>query len=979
MFFGGVPTNMMSRREFLKLLGAGGTIMVLGGLGGFRSLLDDKKASPQFASAQTTPGGSWSLGQNTTVLAIHAALTPSGRIFYLAGSGFCINGAAGPYQARLLDPVTGAETTIGGQNNDLFCNGATQLANGNIFMCGGTKLYDTDVSNCNGKWHGGNFAYEFNVGSNSLSQQGIQQMAQGRWYPTCVTLPSGRILIVGGQDDYGDHNYITEIYDPATKSISINYDPTSNNTYCVGSAETAACAGAGSPCYGGPNQGVAPWLSLYPRMHLMPSGLVFDAGPTQATYLWDPSNGSWRSVNNTLQYRDYGTSFLLPLQNTTTERGKVMIVGGSTNDTTAATNIVEIEDFNQGTSTNPVLRRPPAIHHARKYVNPIILPNGKLVIFAGSSQNVTNPVLIPEMFDPENENAGWTDLPAATVPRVYHGIALLLPDGSVWTACSTIYSCTTEYRTEIFKPDYFSGTRPTISGTTTVGDYGQSITIPTPDAAGITRVSLVRLAASTHHYDANVRLVWLQITGRTSSSITVSAPINANLAPPGYYMIHVLNGSTTLVPSVARIIQIPGTGGGGTTTPPAQVAGLTATATSSTQINLAWTANPTADNVTQYNIYRSTTAGFTVNTATDTPIATPTTNSYSNTGLTASTTYYYRVAAVNTGGTGTTSDIASAATPAGTGTDTTPPTVSSTTPANGATGVATNIRVTIVFSEQMQASTVTWQNIAFRDSANNSIDREVGLATDNITCTVIPVAALTDGMTYTITVLTGVRDLAGNSMAAQYVFSFTVGSSGTTPPAQVAGLTATATSSTQINLAWTANPTADNVTQYNIYRSTTAGFTVNTATDTPIATPTTNSYSNTGLTASTTYYYRVAAVNTGGTGTPSNIASATTSGTTVIDTTPPTVTITSPANGASVKRGNVRVSGTASDNVGGSGIRNVQVRVNSGAFATATLGSGGGWSINANMKVGNGQTITARATDNAGNISTPVTITINVT
>ena len=69
---------------------------------------------------------------------------------------------------------------------------------------------------------------------------------------------------------------------------------------------------------------------------------------------------------------------------------------------------------------------------------------------------------------------------------------------------------------------------------------------------------------------------------------------------------------------------------------------------------------------------------------------------------------------------------------------------------------ATNTRVTIVFSEQMQASTVTWQNIAFRDSANNSIDREVGLATDNITCTVIPVAALTAG-TYTITVLTGIR------------------------------------------------------------------------------------------------------------------------------------------------------------------------------------------------------------------------------
>ena len=47
--------------------------------------------------------------------------------------------------------------------------------------------------------------------------------------------------------------------------------------------------------------------------------------------------------------------------------------------------------------------------------------------------------------------------------------------------------------------------------------------------------------ALTHHYDANQRLVWLQITGTSSGSITVSAPINANIAPPGYYMIHVLN------------------------------------------------------------------------------------------------------------------------------------------------------------------------------------------------------------------------------------------------------------------------------------------------------------------------------------------------------------------------------------------------------------------------------------------------------
>ena len=200
-------------------------------------------------------------------------------------------------------------------------------------------------------------------------------------------------------------------------------------------------------------------------------------------------------------------------------------------------------------------------------------------------------------------------------------------------------------------------------------------------------------------------------------------------------------------------------------------------------------------------MYRSTTAGFTVNTATDTPIAQPTTNSYSNTGLASGTTYYYRVAAVNNAGSiGTPSAIAS-----------------------------------------------------------------------------------------------------GGTAGA--------------PPAQVTGLTViSSTTAYQLNLSWTANTEPD-LNHYNVYRSTTAGFTVNTATDTPIAQPTTNSYSNTGLTASTTYYYRIAAVNNAGSiGYPSAIASRTTKG----DTTSPTPIITSPTNGASVPHGNIIVRGSASDDAGGS-------------------------------------------------------------
>ena len=114
---------------------------------------------------------------------------------------------------------------------------------------------------------------------------------------------------------------------------------------------------------------------------------------------------------------------------------------------------------------------------------------------------------------------------------------------------------------------------------------------------------------------------------RGPSTLTVSAPINNKVAPPGPYMIHVLNSLG--VPSVAKIIQIPGTGsGGGDTTPPAKVLGLTVTPISSSRLDLAWTANTEPD-LGHYNIYRGTTAGFAVNPATDTPLAQPTTNSYS--------------------------------------------------------------------------------------------------------------------------------------------------------------------------------------------------------------------------------------------------------------------------------------------------------------------------------------------------------------
>jgi hypothetical protein len=58
-----------------------------------------------------------------------------------------------------------------------------------------------------------------------------------------------------------------------------------------------------------------------------------------------------------------------------------------------------------------------------------------------------------------------------------------------------------------------------------------------------------------------MRLLNLQVQDATSSSVIVDAPISANLAPPGYYYLHVVNNSG--VPSTARIVRIPGSGSGG--------------------------------------------------------------------------------------------------------------------------------------------------------------------------------------------------------------------------------------------------------------------------------------------------------------------------------------------------------------------------------------------------------------------------------
>jgi hypothetical protein len=111
-----------------------------------------------------------------------------------------------------------------------------------------------------------------------------------------------------------------------------------------------------------------------------------------------------------------------------------------------------------------------------------------------------------------------------------------------------------ERNAELFSPPYlFRRPRPTITSEPSSVRYGEQFRIETPDPAAIAHVSLIRLGAVTHAFDANQRFLRLSFTA-DATGLTVTAPSSGNRVPPGHYMVFILSGSA--VPSVAKIVRI---------------------------------------------------------------------------------------------------------------------------------------------------------------------------------------------------------------------------------------------------------------------------------------------------------------------------------------------------------------------------------------------------------------------------------------
>jgi galactose oxidase-like protein len=493
--------------------------------------------------------GQWELLPfRSGVLAVHAALLPHGRVLFFAGSGSSATRFASPlfgdedegvFTSVVWTPPDNSFEhpatlrTVNGKPFDFFCGGDAFLPDGKMLSAGGTLAYNP--------FKGRNDATIFDPGTGEWSF--AAPMQHGRWYPTLISLGDGRILATTGLTENGNaHNATAEIYNPALNNWQTRVS---------------------LPGF--------PGLPLYAHLFLLADGRVFFSGgrmddplavqPCILDLTTNPVTAE--PVPDLLEpdVRNQSASVLLP----PAQDQRVMIIGGGPvgkADKTDATDAVSIVDLSVD---DPHYLPAAPLGLPRLHLNAVLLPDRTVYVGGGSLKQEDQPLarLEAEIYDPATDT--WTVMAASGVARLYHSTALLLPDGRVVAAGGNPeggHSVTweppdpeEEMQLEIFSPPYlFKGPRPQLSSAPTSAGYQDTITIGTADPARIRWVSLIKNGVTTHSFDSGQRLVDLPITARGAGTLDVSIPDNPNLAPPGWYMLFLVDDEG--VPSVAGWIQL---------------------------------------------------------------------------------------------------------------------------------------------------------------------------------------------------------------------------------------------------------------------------------------------------------------------------------------------------------------------------------------------------------------------------------------
>jgi hypothetical protein len=450
-------------------------------------------ACTRLAVAQTSQLGQWLGPFSWPLVASHAALLADGRVLLWSD--------ASGITPVIWDPVANTFATVSQINTTVAGSAQSILADGDVAIVGGLGASGVGIQD----------AHRFDAGATSWTT--LPVLGQGRNEPTCITLGDGRTLVVSGELQPGQTVDLPEIA-PAGAAWS-----------------TLADAALALPR--------TPWLFL------LGNGDVALTGPALAARRLDLSDqGSWSAIG-VMEFggREGGTAVLLP-----GGPDRILITGGHD----PATETCEVLDL----PTSSAWEYSGAMARARRHHNATLLPDGSVLVTGGTlaGDALDQAVYPAERYDPAT--GAWSTLASMTVPRRRGSIALLLPDGRVVCAGGGDGTPGSEphANAEIFLPPYlFQGTRPTITSAPSSVAYDTSFDIPTPQWADVDVVWLVRGGGVTRGFNSDQRAVQLQFTA-TSGKITATAPADANDAPPGTYILFLVNGAN--LPSNGKVLRL---------------------------------------------------------------------------------------------------------------------------------------------------------------------------------------------------------------------------------------------------------------------------------------------------------------------------------------------------------------------------------------------------------------------------------------
>jgi Domain of unknown function (DUF1929) len=496
------------------------------------------------------------------VRAIHAVLMYTGNVLLVAGSGNDIaDFDAGTFLSAVYNPTKGTFQVIP-TPDDFFCAGHIQLPNGKVLVLGGTRAYDTLAGGTVRDFEGLNTSYIFNPVTNRY--QRVNNLNGGHWYPSATELGNGDVMSFGGLDQNGNLSTIAEYF---------KYNPNSPT-----SGEWLPLSEI--------NENHVNW-QLYPAMILMQNGELFYTGshvfgnnilPTSAIYnisdIIDTSkNPSFTAGSDPVTavpglQDDYGVpgkdmtdqsmSLLLP----PAQSQKVMLLGGGNINydypATRLTDLIDLATANPKYKPGPLIPRGKLSNgqlesptEGKMYVSAVILPNGQVFETGGGLIDREDPVYEASMYNPATN--AFTQVAADPVARTYHSSAFLLPDGRVMAIGNNPADGAFNMQISVYSPPYlFDGPRPQVTKLATqYWTYGSEEHITVNQK--IVRAELISPASVTHSSDPNQRFVELPLTV-SGDNIGLNVTTNPNIAPPGWYMLFVVNANG--VPSVAKWVHL---------------------------------------------------------------------------------------------------------------------------------------------------------------------------------------------------------------------------------------------------------------------------------------------------------------------------------------------------------------------------------------------------------------------------------------